>query len=286
MSRTLKITALTLLALIAFAANSVFGRLALLDDNIGPWSYTLIRLLSGAIVLCILTGFKASREHGSWQGASALVIYAVFFSYAYLMLSAGAGALILFAIVQLTMLGYGFLIGERLSFVQWGGFLLAVAGLIYLMAPGIEAPSLYGSLLMIGSGIGWGAYSILGKRGGDPSAQTSGNFVRATLILAALSLPGFYVINENSPNIYGLSLAIASGAITSALGYVIWYRVLKDIPLTTAAISQLSVPVIAALGGMMFIREPITLRFFIASVLILSGIGLSVIYKKPSKVPQ
>jgi len=283
MSRALTTFILLLLALVAFAANSVFARLALLDAAIGPWSYSFIRLCSGALVLLIIVGPKSTQTGGSWKGAFALVVYAVFFSYAYLMLGAGTGALILFAVVQLTMLSFGFLKGERLDFIRWFGFGLAISGLIYLMAPSVEAPSLGGSLLMAASGLGWGIYSILGQKTGSPIIQTSGHFSRAVLILLVLSLPVLMYQPENMPTLFGISLAVASGALTSAVGYVIWYRTLKDITLTQAAISQLSVPVIAALGGMVFISEPITLRFFISSMLILIGIAISTLYQKRAK---
>ena len=273
MPRTLIIVGLTVLTLIAFAANSVLGRLALVDGDIGAWSYTLIRIVSGAAVLLCLTGVKDSVSEGTWAGAGSLLLYAVFFSFAYLLLATGTGALILFAAVQLTMLGYGFLKGERLSGLQWTGFILAIGGLIYLLSPGIEAPSLTGAVLMAGSGIGWGIYSILGKGAGRPTARTSGNFVRAGAILILFSGPVLWVLPEALPTAKGWALAVASGAVTSALGYALWYHVLKDITVIRAGIAQLSVPAIAALGGVIFVAEPLTFRFAAASALILSGVA-------------
>ncbi|CAM3851787.1 EamA domain-containing protein [Litorimonas haliclonae] len=273
MPRPLILLCLTLLTLIAFAANSVLGRLALAENDIGAWSYTLIRIVSGAMVLLCLAGVKRSVSNGSWIGAGSLLVYAVFFSFAYLILPTGTGALILFAAVQLTMLGWGFSQGERLNGLQWAGFILAVAGLVYLLSPGLEAPSAPGALLMTMSGIGWGAYSILGKGAGNPTARTSGNFFKACLILIVLSTPLLWALPEPLPTAKGWALAIASGAITSALGYALWYHVLKDISVTRAGIAQLTVPALAAFGGVIFVSEPLTFRFVTASVLILSGVA-------------
>lgn len=265
--------------LIAFAANSVLGRLALIDGDVGAWSYTLIRILSGGLVLVCLTGVKTSVADGTWAGATSLLLYAVFFSFAYLMLPTGTGALILFAAVQLTMLGYGFSKGERLSLLQWVGFLLAVGGLIYLLSPGLETPSLSGTVLMATAGIGWGIYSILGKRADNPTARTSGNFLKAGLILIVLSGPMLWALPEVLPTVKGWALAVTSGAITSALGYALWYHVLKDISVTRAGIAQLCVPAIAALGGVLFVSEPLTVRFVAASALILSGVAAATLIR-------
>ena len=284
MPRPFTLSLLILLTLIAFAANSVLGRLALSEGDIGAWSYTLIRIISGAIVLFCLAGVKQSISNGSWTGAGSLLIYAVFFSFAYLMLPTGTGALILFAAVQLTMLGWGFSQGERLNWLQWAGFILAVAGLVYLLSPGLEAPSAPGAALMTISGIGWGVYSILGKGAGNPTARTSGNFLKASFILIALSVPILWNLPEPPPTAKGWALAISSGAITSALGYALWYHVLKDITVTRAGVAQLTVPALAALGGILFVSEPLTIRFVSASVLILSGVAAATLTR--SKAPQ
>lgn len=273
MPRVLTLFGLTCLTLIAFAANSVLGRLALVEGDIGAWSYSLIRIVSGAIILVCLAGRKNSLSNGTWIGAGSLLLYAVFFSFAYLMLATGTGALILFAAVQLTMLAYGFSTGERLNGRQWFGFLLAVGGLVYLLSPGLDTPSLTGAVLMSVSGIGWGLYSILGKGIGSPTARTSGNFLRAGLILLVLSGPVLWALPEPYPTLKGWGLAVTSGALTSALGYALWYYVLRDITVTRAAIAQLSVPAIAALGGVLFVSEPLTFRFIAASILILSGVA-------------
>ena len=282
MPRTYIITALTVLTLIAFAANSVLGRLALVDGDVGPWSYSLIRIVSGGIVLLLLAGVKSSLSEGTWSGAGSLLLYAVFFSFAYLLLATGTGALILFAAVQLTMLGYGFSKGEKLSGLQWTGFILAVVGLVYLLSPGLEAPSLTGAVMMTVSGIGWGIYSILGKRAARPTARTAGNFLRAGVILILLSGPVLWAMPEIFPTAKGWTLAIASGAVTSAIGYALWYHVLKDMSVTRAGIAQLSVPAIAAIGGVVFVAEPLTLRFVAASTLILSGVAAATLTSEKS----
>jgi len=259
----MRLAFLTLIVLIAFAGNSVLARLALSQGDIGPWGFSLLRFLSGALVLVIL-----SRPNG------------VFFSYAYLELSTGTGALLLFASVQLTMLAVAFSRGERLSALQSLGLVLAIFGLVYLLAPGVEAPSPLGTGLMIFSGIGWGLYSILGKGAGQALARTSGNFARAAIILVALTPLIFWQFPEVTANSKGLLLAVLSGTLTSALGYALWYSVLKDLTVTTASISQLSVPVIAAIGGALFVFEPVSLPFAISCAAVLLGVGLATV--KPS----
>ena len=276
----MRLALLTLIVLIAFAGNSVLARLALSHGDIGPWGFSLLRFLSGAIVLAFLSRPKLSWSTGRWAGAFALCGYGVFFSYAYLELATGTGALLLFASVQLTMLMIAFSRGERLSVQQSLGLALAILGLIYLLAPGVEAPSMIGAGLMILSGIGWGLYSILGKSAGQALARTAGNFARAAIILGALTPFVFWQFPEGSANSKGLLLAILSGTLTSALGYALWYSVLKDLTVTTASISQLSVPVIAAVGGALFVFEPVTLPFAISCTAVLLGVGLATI--KPS----
>ena len=216
------------------------------------------------------------------MSAAALLVYGVFFSYAYLMLDAGVGALILFAIVQFTMLGIGFFAGDRLSLYQWIGFFIAAAGLIYLLSPGLSAPPLLGALMMSAAGIGWGLYSVFGKGAGDPIAKTCGNFQRAALLLLLASPAILALLPEPLPTVKGVLLSLLCGGVTSALGYALWYRVLKDMSITAAAISQLTVPIIAALGGVVFVSEPLTQRFVIASIVTLGGVGLAMLKKAPS----
>lgn len=283
MSRALTLFCLTTLTLVAFAANSVLARLALIEGEIGPWTFTTLRFLSGAIILALLVGPKKGWKAGRWSGAFALLTYGIFFSIAYLILSTGTGALILFAVVQITMLGWGYAKGERLSPLQWLGFTLAVAGLIYLLLPGVEAPSFMGAVLMALAGLGWGAYSILGKATGDPTSQTAGNFLRAAFILLFLSPLTFLFASEIAPSPRGWILAIISGAVTSGLGYAIWYHVLKDLSVTRAGLAQLSVPALAAIGGVLFVSEPITWRFLLASFIILGGVGLATWQKRVIK---
>ncbi|MEM9668977.1 MAG: DMT family transporter [Pseudomonadota bacterium] len=278
------IFALTALAMVAFAANSVLGRLGLVDGGIGPGSFAAIRLVSGALLLCLLAGLGKSISAGTWSGAASLFIYAAFFSYAYLQLDAGMGALILFAIVQITMVGSGLASGERLSGLQWTGFLMAVGGLVWLLSPGLAAPPLAGALAMAVAGIGWGVYSLLGRGSTiDPTARTAGNFARASLIALLLLPAALFVAGEPEPATYGVILAILSGAVTSGLGYAIWYTALKGLSATRAGIAQLTVPAIAALGGVLFLGEALTLRFGVSSLIILSGVALATMVPKRAK---
>ena len=273
----MRLALLTLVVLIAFAGNSILARLALSGSDIGPWSFSLIRFVSGAGVLLILAKPLASWRSGHWGAALALCAYGVFFSYAYLKLATGTGALLLFASVQLTMLIIAFSRGERLRLLQTLGLALAVAGLIYLLSPGLDAPSPIGAVLMAASGIGWGIYSVLGKSEGNPVARTSGNFARAAILLL-LATPIFLSVSpESTPAPHGIGLAVLSGTVTSGLGYALWYRVLRDLSVTTASISQLSVPVIAAIGGALFVLEPVTLSFALACVTVLIGVGLATV---------
>ena len=268
-----KLFAITALTMVAFAANSVLNRLALTDHDIGPWSFTAIRFISGAIILAIIAQPKLAYKAGNWRSASALFLYGSLFSFAYLMLSAGTGALILFAAVQITMIAGGLLAGERLRAIQWAGTIIAVLGLIYLMSPSLETPPLIGALMMMGAGIGWGLYSLRGKSAGDPVAKTGGNFIRTALICLIISPLVFMLLPETEMTTKGVLLALTSGVVTSGLGYVIWYMALKDLTAIRAGIAQLTVPVIAAIGGMIFISEPMTWRFTITALVILGGVG-------------
>ena len=280
----LRIFALTALAMIAFAANSILARLALTGGDIGPWSFTAIRFISGAVCLALIIGPMKTLRQGSWNAAFALLLYGIFFSYAYLLLSAGTGALILFAVVQITMIGGGLLAGERLRTLQWLGLALAMGGLVYLMLPSVAPPSPIGAIMMSLSGLGWGLYSLMGRGKGNPTALTAGNFLRAAIICAVITLPVLLILPEAAIGPKGLGLALASGIMTSGIGYVIWYMALKHLTATRAGIAQLTVPFIAAIGGMLFIAEPFTLRFFIAMCLTLLGVALATLSsnKKPA----
>ncbi len=274
-----RVLALTALTMVAFAGNSLLCRAALGHTHIDATSFTTIRLISGALVLwlitCLRRGTRSGR--GNWRSALALFIYAAGFSYAYLSLPASSGALLLFGAVQATMIGYGIWSGERLRYLQLAGLILAFAGLIGLLLPGVTAPPLFGSLLMLGAGVAWGIYSLRGRGAGDPIAVTAGNFLRTVpiaIILSAFTFKGIAMDAE------GFGYAVASGALASGLGYAVWYMVLPALKATRAASVQLSVPVIAALGGVLFLGEHISLRLVLASVAILGGIALVILEKR------
>lgn len=273
---------LTGLALLAFAGNSILARLALVDGAIGAGLFTAVRIFSGAAVLVILVGPRTARRAGSWSGAISLLGYAGLFSIAYLNLSTGMGALILFASVQITMIGWGLLRGERLGVIQSGGVILAAGGLVWLLAPGLARPDPLAALIMIGSGVCWGVYSLLGRGGGRPTYVTAGNFLRASALAAPLL--GIWLValwlglTPSEPiSAQGIGLAFASGALTSGLGYAVWYRALKGLSATRAGVVQLLVPPLAALGGIMLLSEPLTARFIGASAIILIGIALAIV---------
>lgn len=268
-----RVMIVTTLAMLAFAGNSLLNRLALLDTDIDAATFTSIRLLSGAAMLWLISTRKNSPQHteGNWPSALALFVYAAGFSFAYINLSAATGALLLFAAVQTTMLGYGLCQGERLTTIQWLGFSLAIGGLLGLLLPGLSAPPLLGSLLMLAAGIAWGIYSIRGKTVVDPVLATTGNFLRAVPFSLVLS---FLMFGSFSLDWTGVGYAVLSGAIASGIGYVMWYSVLPALQATTAATVQLSVPVLAAIGGGFFLGESISIRLFLASAAILGGIAL------------
>ena len=281
--QNMRLGALTTLAMFAFAANSLLCRAALKDTDIDPASFTSVRLLSGAIALYILAQWQAGpttgirKVAGNWTSALLLFTYAAGFSFAYIHLSAATGALLLFAAVQVTMIGYGVYRGERLTPRQMAGILTALAGLVYLLSPGLTAPQPMGSVLMIAAGVAWGAYSLRARGTDDPIGVTTGNFLRAVPLTLLLSLLFMESIALDSG---GLSYAIASGALASGVGYAIWYAVLPWISASNAATIQLSVPVIATFAGALLLAEPVTLRLLIASLTILGGVAL-VIHSSP-----
>ncbi|HEV2606485.1 MAG TPA: DMT family transporter [Xanthomonadaceae bacterium] len=276
---------LTLLAMIAFAGNSLLCRLALKDTGIDAASFTSIRIASGALVLWLIVRLRGGARvtAGSWPSALALFAYAACFSFAYVSLPAATGALLLFGAVQATMIGYGLWMGERLRMRQSVGLLCASGGLVGLMLPGISAPPLFSSVLMLSAGIAWGVYSLRGKGVADPTGATMGNFLRAVPIamaLSAIALP-WVSLDRN-----GACYAIASGALTSGVGYAIWYTALRGLKATSAAAVQLSVPVFAAIGGIAFLGEAISLRLLIASTAILGGIALVIVEKAARSQPR
>lgn len=276
-----RIILLTSLAMIAFAGNSLLCRAALKQTEIDAASFTSIRLLSGVFILCLIVSLRKSvgSGQGNWLSALALFAYAAGFSFAYISLEAGAGALLLFGAVQATMIGYGFYIGERLNKLQSFGLLLAFVGIVGLLLPGLSAPPLIASIIMLGAGVAWGIYSIRGKGVGDPVLISAGNFLRTTPFFIALSL---LTLNSNALDMAGLWYAVTSGALASGLGYALWYSVLPALKSTSASTIQLSVPVIAAIGGIVFLGEPMTLRFALASLALLGGIALVIIKKNNS----
>jgi drug/metabolite transporter (DMT)-like permease len=272
---------LTALAMCAFAGNSLLCRLALAGTAIDAGTFTTIRIVSGAVVLWLIVMLRSrtseSPRAGSWLSALALFAYAAGFSLAYLRLSAGTGALLLFGAVQATMIGYGLWAGERLRTKQWLGLAAALGGLVGLLLPGLTAPPLHSAALMLGAGVAWGIYSLRGKGAGDPLAATAGNFLRAVPFALALSLA---LLSLASVDVAGALYAVASGALASGVGYAIWYTALKGLKATSAATVQLSVPVITAVGGVILLGEQITLRLLVASAAILGGIALVTLEKR------
>ena len=274
----------TVFALVAFAFNSILCRLALGAEAIDAASFTLIRLISGAVTLVAISLFfdrkESNEKRGNWFSAFFLFAYAVCFSFAYVNLTTGTGALVLFGSVQATMIFVALLKGERPKILEWLGLIFALGGLIYLVFPGLSSPPFFSSALMAIAGIAWGFYTLRGKGSTNPLADTTGNFVRAVPMVILLSLPFIYQIHL-SPR--GILLAVLSGAIASGIGYSVWYAALKFHTATRAAILQLSVPALAATGGVIFMAEMVSLRLVSASVLILGGISLAILGRKYGK---
>ncbi len=267
--------------MVAFASNSLLCRAALKQTSIDAATFTTIRIFSGAAALWLIINVRrkfinSPLSEGNWLSALALFIYAAAFSFAYNTLSAGTGALLLFGAVQATMIFWGFHKGERLHSIQIVGLGLAIAGLVALLFPGLSAPPFIGSILMLGAGVAWGIYSLRGKTK-DPAGATAGNFLRAIPFAAAVSL---VFLSWAYVDPAGIGYAVISGAVTSGLGYVIWYSALPGFKAASAATVQLSVPVLAAAGGILLLHEPITLRFLLASVAILGGIFMVVIERR------
>src|SRR5438309_3919127 len=281
----MRVFILTLLAMIAFAGNSLLCRQALKRTTIDAASFTLIRILSGAVALWVVVMMRQGTraKAGNWTSALALFAYAAAFSFAYISLSAGTGALLLFGAVQATMILWGLRKGERLRTRQWLGLALAVAGLVALLFPGLSAPPINGALLMVCAGIAWGIYSLRAKGAGDPATATAGNFLRAVVFATGLSVTLLPWLKLDRA---GVGYAILSGAIASGVGYVIWYSALPGLKAASAATVQLSVPVLAAAGGILFLGESITLRFFLASIAVLGGITLVVTEKTQVVLPD
>jgi drug/metabolite transporter (DMT)-like permease len=268
---------LTTLTMLAFAANSVLNRLALADDLIGPSAFALIRVLSGAVILAALVWWQDRKPFDlaevSPLSVAGLTAYILGFTYAYQNLDAGIGALILFGVVQITMFAGALLAGNNPRRNQWLGAGIAFAGLVYLLAPSADAPELKGAVLMAGAGIGWGYYSLYGRGVARPLQATAGNFL---LSLPPILVAWVLILDQVAASGAGVALAIISGAVTSGLGYALWYSVLPKLETAQAAIAQLTVPLIALAGGIVFLGEALSAEFAIASVLILGGVGISI----------
>jgi drug/metabolite transporter (DMT)-like permease len=276
-----RVVSLTALAMLAFAGNSLLCRVALKSTAIDAASFTSIRMLAGALTLWLLLRMRGGGAGGgNWLSALALFGYAAAFSFAYVSLSAATGALLLFGAVQMSMIGWGLFRGERMRWRQLAGLALALAGLVGLLLPGLSAPPLAGSLLMIAAGCAWGVYSLRGKGAGDPLRVTAGNFMRTVPVAVVLSLLSVTLLGDARLDAAGVVYALSSGALASGLGYAIWYSVLPSLKATHAATVQLSVPVIAALGGVLFLGEALSLRAVLASAAILGGIALVILEKR------
>lgn len=278
--RTLGLTAL---AMLAFAANSLLCRLALQSGSIDAASFGSVRLVSGALMLALVLRWRGPRPAtvagaiapADWLAATMLWAYVVCFSFAYLSLAAGTGALILFGAVQLTMFGVGLAAGERFSPAAWAGLVLALAGLVYLVSPGVAAPAPLGAALMAAAGVAWGVYSLRGRRAADALAATAANFLRAApLALATSAAAAWWFAEGLRISGSGTALALVSGALSSGLGYVIWYAALPGLTALRAATVQLSVPPLAAFGGVLLLSEVLSARLLLASAAILGGVAV------------
>ena len=308
-------------ALVAFAANSLLCRMALASSAIDPWSFTLIRLVSAAVCLVIIvavsrysknkqamtvhgckpkavintaknviannitnnTYFNELLKNGNWFSSVCLWMYALCFSLAYVALDTATGALILFSAVQLTMIGWGIYQKERLNAYQWVAFLVAISGFVYIMLPSAVMPSLTSAILMAVSGVAWGIYSIRGKACASPLHATTGNFLRSLAVAPLLLFMA--LLNAKTITVDGILLAVASGALASGLGYSLWYMALSQIKTTQAAIVQLCVPLLAAIMGVVFLTETMSVRFIIASIIILGAVLVFIISQKYQPKP-
>ena len=278
---TTKTAWLTLLSMIAFAGNSLLCRMALGNELIDAVSFSSIRLYSGALCLLLILLPKWQQQKAAqtnWRTVAALFVYMVFFSYGYVSLSAGTGVLILFVAVQLTMFSVAFRRGERFSLPAWAGLAISSAGIIYLVSPGVTAPDPLGALCMLIAGIGWAAYSVIGSGGSEPDVATARNFIGAVPLAIAIQL---VFINSAAITPAGFALAVVSGAVTSGLGYIIWYKALRGLSVGFAAVTQLAVPILVVAGGAFFLGEELTPRLGIASVITIGGIAVVLGSRQP-----
>lgn len=277
----MKVFFLTSFALAAFAFNSILCRMALWSGEADPAGFTVVRIVSGALTLAVLLSLsgktKTIRYSGNWLSAFLLFAYAITFSFAYLGLTAATGALILFGSVQMTMVGISIFRGLAPSFAEWLGLVIAIGGLIYLVFPGLSAPPVMNASLMAAAGVAWGVYTLRGKTSSDPLAETTGNFIRSVPMAVLSAVPFIHYVNVSYR---GFILAAISGAITSGVGYAVWYAALRSHTPTRAAVLQLAVPVLTAFGGIALLSESADLRLLIAGILILGGIGLTILGRK------
>lgn len=279
-----KIFLLTLISLYAFAANSVLCRLALNTEQVNPLDFTTIRLLSAALTLALIVAIKSQiklrniTQYGSYAGASSLFIYAAGFSYAYVTLSTATGALILFACVQFTMLLRGWLAGAKMRQQESFGIVLSLIGFVYFVYPELQKPSLIGCALMSAAGVSWGIYSLIGAKSKQPLLDTASNFMRL-LPIVTIALIWLIMSSGLQMSLAAWFYTICSGALASGVGYAVWYTVLPQLKANIAAVSQLSVPIWAALGGVIFVAEPINLHLAVSSTVILGGILLVILAK-------
>jgi len=263
---------MTALAMVAFAGNSVLCRMALGAGVIDAASFATVRIASGGLILALLLTWRRRRPaRADWRTVAGLFAYVAFFSFAYMTLTTGTGALILFGAVQLTMFGVALRAGDRFSGASWAGLILAFGGLVYLVSPGLTAPDPLGATLMAIAGIAWGAYSLLGRGTADPLAATASNFIFCIPLVALVSL---VFLQDLHLTTQGVLLAILSGGVTSGIGYAIWYEALKGLSAMQAATVQLSVPAIAAIGGVWLLAESVTLRLVLASLATLGGVWI------------
>lgn len=280
----MKVFSYTIFALVAFAFNSILCRIALGNQAIDAASFTLIRLVSGAIALLAIFSFfgkkDAETQKGNWLSAFCLFAYAVCFSSAYINLTTATGALILFGSVQATMIFAALVQGERPKILEWLGLIFALGGLVYLVFPGLSAPPLFSSALMAIAGIAWGFYTLRGKGSVNSLADTTGNFVRAVPMIVFVWV---FFLSQIHLSQKGILLAVLSGAITSGIGYSVWYAALKFHTATRAAILQLSVPALAGIGGVVLLAETVSLRLLLPTILILGGISLAILGRKYGK---
>jgi drug/metabolite transporter (DMT)-like permease len=277
----LRIILITLLSLLAFAANSLITRFALQETSIDETSFIMLRIVSGALFLWLYLRYNKNNKAGTWLAAFSLFIYAVSFTYGYGLIAAGSGALLLFGAVQVTMTIAGYREGERLNVIQIAGFILAIIGLLILMLPDISSPSITGALLMCISGVAWGIYTLQGRGANNPVATTAGNFIKAAPMAILLWLIVYLSTNDTINLVSdGIIYALLSGIITSGIGYIIWYSVLPELKAIQAAIVQLSVPLLVTLAGALLLNETITIPVVLASTAILLGTVLVLIFKK------